>query len=46
MKETEMLKIAELIKRTVIDTEKPETIKKNVAKLAVEFQQAKYCFDD
>jgi glycine hydroxymethyltransferase len=46
MKETEMLKIAELIKRTVIDTENPETIKKNVAKLAVEFQQAKYCFDE
>jgi len=45
MKETEMLKTAELIKRTVIDMEKPETIKKNVAKLAIEFQQAKYCFD-
>jgi glycine hydroxymethyltransferase len=46
MKETEMLKIAELIKRTVIDSEKPEAIKKNVAKLAIEFQLAKYCFDE
>jgi glycine hydroxymethyltransferase len=45
MKETEMLKIAELIKRTVIDRENPETIKKDVAKLATEFQKAQYCFE-
>ncbi len=45
MKETEMLKIAELIKRTIIDRENPETIKKDVAKLAAEFQKVQYCFD-
>jgi glycine hydroxymethyltransferase len=45
MKETEMLKIAELVKRTIIDKENPETIKKNVAKLAAEFQKVQYCFD-
>jgi len=46
MKETEMLRIAELIKRTVIDKENPETIKKDVAKLAAEFQKVQYCFDE
>jgi glycine hydroxymethyltransferase len=45
MKEKEMLKIAELIKRTVIDRENPEIIKKDVAKLAAEFQKIQYCFD-
>jgi glycine hydroxymethyltransferase len=45
MKEPEMLKIAELVKRTIIDNEKPDTIKKSVAKLAAEFQKAQYCFD-
>jgi len=45
MKEPEMLKIAELIKRTIIDNEKPDAVKKSVAKLAAEFQKAQYCFD-
>jgi glycine hydroxymethyltransferase len=45
MKKPEMLKIAELLKRTVIDDEKPETIKKEVAKLSAEFQKVQYCFD-
>ena len=45
MKETEMLRIAELIKRTVIDKENSETIKKDVAKLAAEFQKVQYCFE-
>jgi glycine hydroxymethyltransferase len=45
MKEAEMLKIAELVKRTIIDKENPDAIKKNVAKLAAEFQKAQYCFD-
>jgi glycine/serine hydroxymethyltransferase len=46
MKETEMLKIAELIKRTVTDRENPLTIKKDVAKLAAKFQKVQYCFDE
>ncbi|MGD0160158.1 MAG: aminotransferase class I/II-fold pyridoxal phosphate-dependent enzyme [Candidatus Bathyarchaeia archaeon] len=45
MKEPEMQKIAELVKRTIIDNEKPDTIKKSVAKLATEFQKPQYCFD-
>ena len=45
MKESEMLKIAELLKRTAIDDEKPETIKKDVARLSGEFQKIQYCFD-
>jgi glycine hydroxymethyltransferase len=45
MKENEMLKIAELIKRTIADEEKPENITKDVAKLCAEFQKAEYCFD-
>ena len=44
MKQNDMHKIAELLKRTVIDKEKPETIKKEVAKLSDEFQKTEYCF--
>lgn len=44
MKEEEMAKIAELIKRTVLDMENPEVIKKEVAKLCSEFQKVEYCF--
>jgi len=44
MKETEMLRIAELIKRTLIDDENPERIKKDVRKLSAEFQEIEYCF--
>jgi glycine hydroxymethyltransferase len=45
MKEAEMLEIAGLIKRIIIDVENPETVKKDVAKLTSEFQKADYCFD-
>jgi glycine hydroxymethyltransferase len=44
MKEVEMAKIAELIKRTVLDGENPEIIKHEVAKLCSEFQSIEYCF--
>jgi glycine hydroxymethyltransferase len=44
MKEGEMLKISELIKRTIFDGEKPERIRKDVAKLCSEFQGVEYCF--
>jgi len=44
MKEEEMMKIAELIKRTVVDGEQPEKIKKDVAKFCAEFQKVEYCF--
>jgi glycine hydroxymethyltransferase len=45
MKQREMVKIAELLKRTAIDDEKPEIIKKEVAKLSAEFPKVQYCFD-
>lgn len=44
MKEAEMLKIAELVQRTVISDENPETVKKEVTKLVSEFQAVHYCF--
>lgn len=45
MKEDEMLRIAELIKRVLVDGEKPENVKKDVAKILAEFQNIEYCFD-
>jgi glycine hydroxymethyltransferase len=45
MREAEMMKIAELLKRAVIDHENPENIKKDVATLIAEFQKVQYCFD-
>ena len=45
MKQRDMHKIAELLKRTVIDREKPETIKKEVARLSAEFRRIQYCFE-
>jgi glycine hydroxymethyltransferase len=44
MKEPEMLKIAELLKRTIMDGENPQSIKKDVAKLSAEHQNVEYCF--
>jgi len=46
MKEKEMPQIAELIKRTLVDKESPEKIKKEIAKLCGEFQKTEYCFED
>jgi glycine hydroxymethyltransferase len=45
MKEAEMLKIAELIKRTLLDDESPEKVSKEVARLSAEFQKVEYCFE-
>ncbi|MEM2104579.1 MAG: hypothetical protein QW717_06805 [Candidatus Bathyarchaeia archaeon] len=44
MKEEEMAKIAELIKRAVLGKEGVKAVKKDVAKLCSEFQEIKYCF--
>jgi glycine hydroxymethyltransferase len=46
MKENEMLRIADLIKRTVVDGERPENVTKDVAELCAEFQKVEYCFDE
>jgi glycine hydroxymethyltransferase len=45
MKGSEMLRIADLLKRVVMDGEKPERVKKDVATLCGEFQKVEYCFD-
>ncbi|MCK4434239.1 hypothetical protein KAU92_02020, partial [Candidatus Bathyarchaeota archaeon] len=45
MKEREMLRIAELIKKTACDEENPENIKKEVAQLCADFQKVGYCFE-
>jgi len=44
MRENEMEKIAELIRRTVTDGEQPKNVKKDVAELCAEFQKIEYCF--
>jgi glycine hydroxymethyltransferase len=44
MKEKEMLRIAELIKRSLMDAEQPEKIREEVAVLSKEFQKIEYCF--
>ncbi|UCE29600.1 MAG: hypothetical protein JSV85_02455 [Candidatus Bathyarchaeota archaeon] len=46
MKDEEMLKIAEMVKRTIRDEEQPEKIKKDVARLCADFRKVEYCFDD
>ncbi|MCW3993227.1 MAG: hypothetical protein NWE85_01500 [Candidatus Bathyarchaeota archaeon] len=46
MKEREMMEIAELVKRTVMDNEPPENVKKDVARLCADFQKIEYCFEN
>jgi len=45
MKEKEMQEIATLMKRVIIDKEKPSSVKKDSTKLAGEFQKLEYCFE-
>jgi glycine hydroxymethyltransferase len=45
MKEREMSRIADLLKRIVIDGEQPEKVKKDVLRLSGEFQKTEYCFE-
>jgi len=44
MKAGEMEKIAEFIKRVIVDKEDLSRVKEDVTKLAKEFQEIKYCF--
>jgi glycine hydroxymethyltransferase len=44
MKRKEMTRIAELLKRVVVDKEKHERLKKDVGKLTADFQRTEYCF--
>lgn len=46
MRAEEMQRIAELMKRTIVDDEHPNKVKPEVEKLSSEFQRIKYCFDD
>lgn len=45
MEESEMRRIADLMKRVVIDEEAPRQVKEEVIKLAKEFGEVKYCFE-
>jgi glycine hydroxymethyltransferase len=45
MKEREIQEIAALMKRVIMDKEKPSKVKKDSIKLAREFQKVAYCFD-
>jgi glycine hydroxymethyltransferase len=45
MKKKEMQEIAGLMKRVIIDREKPSKVKKEAIKLTGEFQKVTYCFD-
>lgn len=45
MKEREMQEIAVLIKRVIMDKEKPVKVKKDAIKLAGKFQKVVYCFE-
>lgn len=44
MKESEMQRIAELMKRVVFDDEDPRRVKEDTIKLAKEFGEVEYCF--
>lgn len=44
MKESEMIEIAELIKRVVVDGESPDRVRGDVAELRKGFQEIHYCF--
>lgn len=45
MKGGEMTRIAELMKRVLIDREKPEKVAEDVAELRRDYQKVHYCFD-
>ena len=45
MKEKEMQEIAGLMKRVIVDKERPSKVKKDTIKLAAEFQKVAYCFE-
>ncbi|MEM4479777.1 MAG: hypothetical protein QXG58_00810 [Candidatus Bathyarchaeia archaeon] len=44
MKEREMAEIADFMKRVVFDGENPESVKRDVVRLCLDFQEIEYCF--
>ncbi len=45
MKESEMIEIAEFIKRVIIDKEPPEKVRADVAEFRKDYQKVLYCFE-
>jgi len=45
MRESEMEKIAEFMKRRLIDEEETERLKKEVTRFIRDFQRVEYCFE-
>jgi glycine hydroxymethyltransferase len=46
MRETEMVEVAEFIKRVIIDKENPEKVKKDVIEFRKDYQKVHYCFEN
>ena len=46
MRESDMVEVAELIKRVVLDQEDPKKVAKDVAEFRKDFQKVHYCFDN
>ena len=46
MKESEMVEIAEFIKRVIIDKEPLEKVKSDVAEFRRDYQKVHYCFEN
>lgn len=44
MKEQDMLKIAELMKTMIVDSEDSQRVEKNIIRLTKDFQETEYCF--
>ena len=45
MKESDMLEVAEFIKRVIVDKETPSEVRKDVAEFRTGFQKVHYAFD-
>ncbi len=46
MGESEMVEVAEFIKRVIVDEEDVKTVAKDVAEFRRDFQKVHYCFED
>lgn len=44
MKERDMLKIAELMKTMIVDSENSQRVGKDIIRLTKDFQETEYCF--
>jgi len=46
MKESEMVEVAEFMKRIVVDKEDIKKVKRDVAEFRKDYQRVRYCFED